>query len=118
LLSRNALSLDPRFPEIAGALAADPAAPFVVDGEIVAFEGPRTSFARLQQRGERPVATFLYLFDLLHLAGRDTTALPLRARKGLLRRALTFSGPIRFTPHRNRDGEELYRRACAAGGRG
>ena len=72
-MSRNALSLDARFPEIAAALADDPAAPFVVDGEIVAFDGTRTSFARLQQRGERPVATFLYLFDLLHLAGRDTT---------------------------------------------
>jgi bifunctional non-homologous end joining protein LigD len=64
------------------------------------------------------VTTFLYLFDLLHLAGYDTTALPLRARKGLLRRAIAFSGPIRFTPHRNRDGEELFRRACAAGWEG
>lgn len=118
LLSRNALSLDRLFPQIAGTLGADPAAPFVADGEIVAFEGAQTSFSRLQQRGERPVATFLYLFDLLHLAGHDTTALPLRARKGLLRRALRFSGPIRFTPHRNRDGEELYRRACAAGWEG
>ena len=60
-------------------------ASFVVDGEVVAFEGSQTSFARLQQRGERPVAVFLYVFDLLHLAGHDTTALPLRARKRLLR---------------------------------
>ena len=118
LLSRNALSLDARFPEIASALAGDRAGPFVVDGEIVAFDGARTSFARLQQRAERPVATFLYLFDLLHLAGYDTTRLALRARKRLLRRTLTFSGPIRFTPHRNRDGEELFRRACGAGWEG
>jgi len=118
LLSRNALSLDARFPEIRAALAEESPSSFVVDGEVVAFEGARTSFARLQQRGERPVATFLYLFDLLHLDGHDTTALPLRARKGLLRRALAFSGPIRFTPHRNRDGEELARRACAAGWEG
>ncbi len=90
----------------------------VVDGEIVAFDGAQTSFARLQQRGERPVEAFLYVFDILHLAGYDTGALPLRARKGLLRRALAFSGPIRLTPHRNRDGEELFRRACAAGWEG
>ena len=89
----------------------------MVDGEIVAFEGSRTSFARLQQRGERRVAVFLYLFDLLHLAGYDTTALPLRARKRLLRRALRFGGPLRLTPHRNGDGEALLRDACARGGR-
>ena len=118
LVSRNALSMDARFPEIAAALAGDAADAFVVDGEIVAFDGSRTSFARLQQRGERPVAAFLYLFDVLHLNGHDTTRLPLRARKRLLSGAITASGPIRLTPHRNRDGEELYRHACAAGWEG
>ena len=53
LLSRNALPLDGRFPRIAAALARDPAQPFAVDGEIVAFDGARTSFARLQQRDGR-----------------------------------------------------------------
>lgn len=118
LMSRNALSMDARFPRIGAALAAGLSAPCVLDGEIVAFEGSRTSFARLQQRGERPVAAFLYLFDLLHLAGHDTTRLPLRARKRLLARAVASGGPIRLTPHRNRDGEEFFRRACAAGWEG
>lgn len=118
LLSRNALSMDARFPQIGAALADGLSAPCVLDGEIVAFEGSRTSFARLQQRGERPVAAFLYLFDLLHLAGHDTTRLPLRARKRLLARTVASGGPIRLTPHRNRDGEEFFRRACAAGWEG
>jgi bifunctional non-homologous end joining protein LigD len=118
LVSRNGLSLDARFPGPAAALESDTADGIVVDGEIVAFEGARTSFARLQQRGGREVAVFLYLFDLLHLAGHDTTALPLRARKGLLRRALSFGGPVRLTPHRNRDGEELFREACRKGWEG
>lgn len=61
----------------------------VVDGEVVALDGAQTSFARLAQRGQRPVAVFLCAFDLLHLAGHDTTALPLRSRKALLRHALT-----------------------------
>ena len=94
LLSRNALSLDARFPEVRAALAADPAEEFVVDGEVVAFVGAQTSFAALQQRddghGARPL---LYLFDVLHLAGMDTTALPQRARKALLRDALRWRGP-------------------------
>jgi bifunctional non-homologous end joining protein LigD len=118
LLSRNGLSLDARFPEIAGALARDPADDAVLDGEIVAFDGSATSFARLQQRGERPVRAFLYLFDLLHLAGHDTTALPLRARKRLLRGAVAYRDPIRLSRHRNRDGEELYRDACRRGWEG
>jgi DNA ligase D-like protein (predicted ligase) len=119
LLSRNALSLDGRFPGIAAALAAAVGTSFVLDGEVVAFDGSQTSFSALQQRGARRSAeTFLYLFDLLHLDGRDTTALPLRARKTLLRRAVAASGPIRITPHRNAEGEALYRRACAAGWEG
>src|SRR5919106_775947 len=112
LRSRNDLSLNGRFPEVVEALERDSAAHFVLDGEVVAFSGSQTSFERLQQRGERPVAIFYYVFDLLHLAGQDTTALPLRARKALLRRALGFHGPVRLTPHRNEAGEELFREAC------
>ena len=118
LRSRNDLSLNGRFPEVAEALEADPVTDVVLDGEVVAFAGAQTSFARLQQRGEHPVAVFYYVFDILHLEGHDTTALPLRARKALLRRALAFHGPIRLTPHRNRDGEAFYREACRKGWEG
>src|SRR3954452_22310740 len=65
LLSRNDLSLNGRFGEGAAALERDPATRFVLDGEVVAFEGAQTSFSRLQQRGDRPVAVFFYVFDLL-----------------------------------------------------
>jgi bifunctional non-homologous end joining protein LigD len=118
LLSRNDLSLNGRFPEVVHALEQDPATNIVLDGEVVAFDGAQTSFARLQQRGERPTSVFFYVFDLLHLAGRDTTALPLRERKALLRGALRFAGPLRLTPHRNRDGEALFREACQKGWEG
>jgi bifunctional non-homologous end joining protein LigD len=118
LLSRNDLSLNGRFGEVVEALEGDAATDFVVDGEVVAFAGAQTSFARLQQRGERPAAVFYYVFDLLYLAGHDVTALPLRARKALLRHALHFHGPVRLTPHRNRDGEALFREACRKGWEG
>jgi bifunctional non-homologous end joining protein LigD len=117
LRSRNDLSLDERFPEVARTLE-ETVSGAVLDGEVVAFDGARTSFARLQQRGERLVAVFYYVFDLLHLAGHDVTALPLRARKRLLRGALSPRGPVRLTPHRNRDGEALYRDACRRGWEG
>jgi DNA ligase D-like protein (predicted ligase) len=118
LLSRNDLSLNGRFGEVAEALEAGAGTQFVLDGEVVAFDGAQTSFARLQQRGERPVEVFFYVFDLLHLAGQDTTALGLRARKALLRDAVTFDGPIRLTAHRNEDGEAMYREACEKGWEG
>jgi bifunctional non-homologous end joining protein LigD len=118
LVSRNHLSLNGRFPEIVDALERDAATHFVLDGEVVAFAGAQTSFARLQQRGERPVPVFLYVFDLLHLGGEDLTALPLRRRKALLRGALQFHGPVRLTRHRNGDGEALFREACRKGWEG
>jgi bifunctional non-homologous end joining protein LigD len=118
LLSRNDLSLNARFPEVADALEVDHAQRVVLDGEVVAFDGAQTSFARLQQRAERPVAVFYYVFDLLQLGGQDVTALPLRSRKALLRRTLEFHGPVRLTPHRNRDGEKLFREACRKGWEG
>jgi bifunctional non-homologous end joining protein LigD len=118
LRSRNDLSLNGRFPEIARALEDDPADDVVVDGEIVAFDGAQTSFARLQQRGERPAPVFFYVFDLLRLGGEDVTGRPLRERKALLRRALAFEDPIRMTAHRNRDGEALFAEACRKGWEG
>jgi DNA ligase D-like protein (predicted ligase) len=118
LLSRNHLSLNGRFPEVAAALERDPATQLVADGEVIAFAGARTSFAALQQRGDHPARIVLYAFDLLHLAGQDLTALPWRARKGLLRGTLAFGGPVRLTPHRNGDGEALFGEACRRGWEG
>jgi bifunctional non-homologous end joining protein LigD len=118
LRSRNDLSLNRRFPEIARGLAEDPVTDVVLDGEIVAFDGAQTSFARLQQRGERPAPVFFYIFDILRLAGEDVTHEPLRARKALLRRALTFEDPIRMTLHRKADGEAFFAEACRKGWEG
>ena len=118
MLSRNDLDLGGRYPEVRNALAAQAGDRFAVDGEIVAFEGSQTSFARLAQRGRRPVAVFFYVFDLLWLDGYDLRGLELRSRKRLLRTALTFEGPLRLTPHRNRDGEAMFTDACRKGWEG
>jgi DNA ligase D-like protein (predicted ligase) len=118
LWSRNDLSLDGRYPELAKALGAEAATRFAVDGEVVAFEDGQTSFARLTQRGERSVRVFLYVFDLLWVDGCDVRALPLLARKRLLRQTLGFQGDVRLTPHRNADGEAYYEEACRRGWEG
>lgn len=90
LWSRNKKVMDGAYPEIVEALAAQGGPQFVADGEIVAFDGRRTSFAKLQLRihltdPERAAATgikvyyyLFYLFDLLYFDKYDTTTLPLR----------------------------------------
>jgi bifunctional non-homologous end joining protein LigD len=118
MLSRNDLSLNARYPELADALAAPPRKRFAIDGEVVAFAGSQTSFARLAQRHKRHVPVFLYVFDLLWLDGRDVRELPLRSRKRLLRAALDFRGPLRYTTHRNEHGEAFFEEACRKGWEG
>jgi bifunctional non-homologous end joining protein LigD len=118
LWSRNDLSLDARYPEVGAALGEEAQTRFAVDGEVVAFEGSQTSFARLAQRGQHPVAVYYYVFDLLWLDGRDLRALPLRTRKRLLRATLKAEGAVRLSPHRNHDGEAMFKEACRKGWEG
>jgi len=98
-----------------------------VDCEIVTFDGNVTSFARLQQRMQvrhpseelrRKVPVWIYVFDLLHFDGYDTRRLPLCDRKQLLRKAFDFTDPVRFTEHRETEGERYYREACRKGWEG
>jgi bifunctional non-homologous end joining protein LigD len=127
LMSRNRKRLDGTYPEVAEALARETESDIVVDGEIVAFEGGRTSFGKLQRRMQvrdreaaraSGIAVFYYVFDVLHLGGYDTTGLPLRLRKRLLRGALTYRQPLRYSAHRNADGEAFHREACSRGWEG
>jgi bifunctional non-homologous end joining protein LigD len=115
LLSRNDLSLNGRYPGVAAALDAQERSRFVVDGEVVAFEGAQTSFQRLGHPG---ASIFYYVFDVLWLDGRDVRSLPLRERKLLLRDALTFEDPLRLNPYRNEAGEAMFEEACRKGWEG
>jgi bifunctional non-homologous end joining protein LigD len=129
LLSRSGKLLDATYPELTEELAGQRCRDFVVDGEIVAMRRGRSDFSLLQQRLglTRPadvraaaarVPVYYYLFDLLYLDGQDTTELPQRARKALLRDALDFGGHLRYTPHRNHGGQAELDEACARGWEG
>ncbi|MGW4528910.1 non-homologous end-joining DNA ligase [Amycolatopsis sp. NPDC004378] len=127
LYSRTHKVMDNAYPELVEALARQGGPRFVADGEIVAFDGGTTSFAALQPRihvsdPDRARATGVrvhyYLFDLLYYDDRDTTALPLRQRKALLRDAFEFADPLRLSAHRNEEGERFYAEACRRGWEG
>jgi bifunctional non-homologous end joining protein LigD len=127
LMTRNQKEVTSTYPELAEALEAQQADDFIVDGEVVAFEGDQTRFGRLQQRlGIRnpgpelraEVPVYYYIFDVLWADGRDIRPLPLRERKQRLGSLLSFTGPLRYTEHRDTDGEAYWREACARGWEG
>jgi len=127
LYSRSGRDVTVAFPEIAEALEEQAAADFVIDGEVVAFEGRRTSFARLQPRihlssaakaRRTGIAVFFYVFDVLRARSEDVRRRPLLERKRVLRSLLTFEGPVRLTPYRVRAGEEYFAEVCRKGWEG
>ena len=127
LRTRNQLERAPGFPELTDAMRRACPTDLVADGEVVAFDGDRTSFSRLQGRmgvndGVRAratgIAVHLYLFDLMHLEGEDLRDLPLRERKQLLGEAVTFSEPLRFTEHRTGEPAKVLAEACRRGWEG
>jgi bifunctional non-homologous end joining protein LigD len=116
LVSRTDRSMNAEYPALVEALESEPCEDFVIDGELVAFDSRGiTSFSRLQRRHRERVAVFLYVFDVLRLGGEDVRERPLRERKALLRRSLRFHGHVRYTPHRNEHGEQMFREACRKG---
>lgn len=119
LWSRNHLSFDRRFPDIAAAVGRIPVDSVVLDGEIAAFSGDRASFELLQS-GAPGTERVYVVFDVLFLLGQDTTGLPLRDRSDLLRRVLADGEHpgLRFSEQLTGDPVSLLGSACAAGWEG
>jgi len=127
LISRNGHDISAIFPELVKTMCSKVIKSCILDGEIVAFHNGRTSLSRLQQRMQaseqtpelqKQVAAYLYLFDLLYFEGYQTTALPLLSRKRILRQAIGYTDPLRYTVHRNEDGMSFYQEACEKGWEG
>jgi DNA ligase D-like protein (predicted ligase) len=127
LITRNRKDRTSHYPDLVEAVRRRETPALIADGEIVAFRGDVTSFSRLQERMQnaRPsavqvaaVPVVFYLFDLIWLDGYDLSGLPLVARKEVLRRAIPFEDPLRFSEHLDEDGEVAFRAACAKGWEG
>jgi len=101
--SRPGNSFTGRFPEVAEALARQfDGHTVIVDGELVALDAAGLpNFGLLQRRllthkptalHRRTIPARLWLFDCLHLDGRDLTALPYRTRREILEGLVSHHG--------------------------
>jgi bifunctional non-homologous end joining protein LigD len=111
--SRNHKSLHERFPPIIEALH-ELGQTAVLDGEIVALdEAGRARFQLLQnyQKTGRGRLAY-YVFDLLHLNGRDLRSLPLLRRKELLAQLVAGMPTIRFSEHVEENGNAFFQAAA------
>ncbi|HYJ07644.1 MAG TPA: non-homologous end-joining DNA ligase, partial [Polyangiaceae bacterium] len=117
---RNGRAATASYAEIARAVSLLPAEDAILDGEIVTFDAEgRPSFQRLAPRihAQKPldieqarasVPVVYLVFDLLGLAGRDLTELPLLERKRILNQLVRGRGLVRVLDHIEGDGSALY----------
>ncbi|MFE1076632.1 ATP-dependent DNA ligase [Streptomyces sp. NPDC058783] len=94
LRSRQGTDMTGAFPEIRDAALAQLPVDTGVDGELIVWEGQRLAFERLQQRLARRGAgalaaahtwpAHLVVFDIVRLAGTDTTGWSYRRRRAAL----------------------------------
>jgi bifunctional non-homologous end joining protein LigD len=118
LWSRRGQDWTAQLPAIAAAGAKLAARRALLDGEVAAvLPNGVTSFQALQNR--RPDAPLAYfVFDLLHLDGRDLREQPIEIRKERLRSLLDDLGagePFRYSDHVIGGGADFHRQACALG---
>jgi bifunctional non-homologous end joining protein LigD len=117
---RNGRAATASYAEVARAVSLLPAEDAILDGEIVTFDAEgRPSFQRLAPRihAQKPldieqarasVPVVYLVFDLLGLAGRDLTELPLLERKRILTQLVRGRGLVRVLDHIEGDGSALY----------
>lgn len=120
MLSRAANDLTAKYPELAQAIAALPCADAVFDGEVVGLDPKgRSSFQLLQSAntpGEKRAPLCYYVFDLLHIEGKDLRGLPLEERKQILRSLIgSHHEPVRFSASINAEPTALLAEVQARG---
>jgi len=122
LRTRNGKDWTARFPSIVAALKALKAKAAVLDMEAVIVDADgKTSFQALQAAlggGGHPEDIIAYVFDLLHLDGKDLTQVSLIERKKKLQTLLKLSKQstaLRYSDHVVGNGGAMFGKACEAG---
>jgi bifunctional non-homologous end joining protein LigD len=114
LLTRTGLDWSDKYPNVIAALAKVRVETAYLDGELcgVGDDGlPSFSQTQAASDGERGVRLVYYVFDLLHLDGRDTASLPLIERKVLLKPLIEGVPGLQFNDHETGDGEVIRKHA-------
>jgi bifunctional non-homologous end joining protein LigD len=124
LLTRTGLDWTHRMKPIAEAIATLPVKSALLDGEVVVLaKDGTTSFAGLQaafQDGAESALTY-FVFDLLHLDGRNLRGLPLVERKSILARLLVGTSAcrvLRLSEHLDGGASTVFKHACQLGAEG
>ena len=115
--TRNGLDWTDRFRSLVEPLSKLPCDSALLDGEIaVADDKGHTDFGALQDALFEGRANFgYYIFDLLHLDGKDLRKRPLIERKRLLEKLLAKGpkqGRLIYSSHVAGKGEQVYQHAC------
>ncbi|MGH2756850.1 MAG: non-homologous end-joining DNA ligase [Actinomycetota bacterium] len=114
MLSRNKIDRSGHYPAIAKAIARQ-THDFVIDGEVAAIRGGRTSFALLQQAYRMKVPIVYFVFDIVYLDGKKVARHSLLERKAMLKKALSWRKSLQFVDHITGDGEDYHAAACEQG---
>ncbi len=122
LMTRNRKLINDTYPELVTALKNTVRGDCVIDGEVVAFVNGVSKFERLQKRMEiaewagaaehKDVAVYYCIFDIMYCDGYRLDNLPLLARKTVLKGAIAYADPLRYTTHRDANGEAYLKQAC------
>jgi bifunctional non-homologous end joining protein LigD len=117
LYSRQGNDLTKRFPLIVEAMAQLPSC--TIDGEAVACDDSGVPSFDLLRHRQRDDHVFLYVFDLIELAGSDLRREPLKQRKADLRQLLADAGPglqlNGWIDGGDFDGATVFEHACKLG---
>ena len=123
-LTREAQDWTDRFKALAGAAQKLEVRQALLDGEVVALDANGVNDFQLLQNSLKQSASsnlVYYVFDLLHVDGRDLISAPLLARKERLKtivatnRDARAKGALRYSDHWIGQGEALFKKSCAMG---
>lgn len=126
LVSRRGNDITSGYPELSGLHDRLVALEAIVDGEIVAFDGGKPSFQKLQQRmhvrNEQQLSALVLkspvafmVFDLIYLDGASLIGEPLERRRQLLEDIVVPDDRIQVSPAISGEGTVLYQAAVDQG---
>ena len=124
LWSRRGMDVTEKYSVLVPSLLRQPVSEVVLDGEIVAMDDRgRICFECLQQYlqtigaagGGRQFPLIYYVFDIIHLDGKDLRSMGLGSRKELLKSVLVVSEQVRPVESFAGDGHLVYEAAVKSG---